>query len=379
MIISSRSGRSRSSRRASRGSVTISPPAIIPPWYFALSVNQATAFPLSFMSSVDPCPSRTCDYSGIDGQFAVMNSWGGGVYDSKRLRLIVWGGGHNDYGGNEIYAFSFITLTWSRVTEPSNPAPKNPPLGGTRYPDNTPSSRHTADALCYSVQEDSLFSTACGASYGPSPIQNLDVDSFNFTTGQWKTNWPKAPGVDSNDVGNGTLCCYHPITHDIWAHPNSLRPLAKLTPSANGGNGAWTQYSDSYMELLPTGLIDPVRNRLFAIGSQVGFQFLMWDLNNPNTAPVTVSTTGNDGGMMSGRGHGFVYDSVNDRYVGWKGGNVLYVLNPVTFAWSSITMTGFVPGAQAYGGTYGRFIYTPTFPGVACVSANNENVWFCRL
>lgn len=351
----------------------------IPAWYSSLANYQAMQFSGSNMQAVDPCPLRTCSYSGIDGQFAVMNSWGGGVFDTNRDRLIVWGGGHNDYGGNEIYAFSLLTLTWTRVTEPSDPAEKNPPLGGTRYSDGRPSSRHTAGALCYSAQEDALFSTACGASYGSSPIQNLDVDSFHFTTGTWKTNWPKTPGSDTNDVGNGTLCCYHPITGEIWAHPNSLRPLSKLVPSANGGNGAWTQYADSDMILLPTGMLDWTRNRLFAIGSQTGFQFLMWNLNTPNAAPVTVSTTGDDGGVMSSRGAGFVYDPVGDRYIGWNGGNILRILNPVTFVWTSITMSGFVPGGQAYGGTYGRFFYSPRLRGVGCVSSHTENVWFCKL
>src|SRR5215467_3275959 len=40
----------------------------------------------------------------------LMRAWSGGAYDSKRDRLIVWGGGHGDYGGNEIYAFDVNTL-----------------------------------------------------------------------------------------------------------------------------------------------------------------------------------------------------------------------------------------------------------------------------
>jgi hypothetical protein len=38
-----------------------------------------------------------------------MAAWGGGAHDTKRDRLIVWGGGHGDYGGNELYAFDVNT------------------------------------------------------------------------------------------------------------------------------------------------------------------------------------------------------------------------------------------------------------------------------
>jgi len=38
---------------------------------------------------------------GSDGRFA----WSGGALDTKRDRLVIWGGGHADYYGNELYAF----------------------------------------------------------------------------------------------------------------------------------------------------------------------------------------------------------------------------------------------------------------------------------
>ncbi|MBN1377797.1 MAG: hypothetical protein JXA04_01025, partial [Gammaproteobacteria bacterium] len=38
---------------------------------------------------------------GYTGPQSVMAAWSGGAYDSSRDRLIVWGGGHEDYAGNE--------------------------------------------------------------------------------------------------------------------------------------------------------------------------------------------------------------------------------------------------------------------------------------
>ncbi len=38
---------------------------------------------------------------------ALLNNWNGGAFDSKRDRLLLFGGGHNGYGGNEVIALIF--------------------------------------------------------------------------------------------------------------------------------------------------------------------------------------------------------------------------------------------------------------------------------
>src|SRR5688500_2675426 len=54
----------------------------------------------------------------------LMAAWSGGIYDTDRERLVVWGGGHNDYAGNEVYAFGPLNAAapkWQRLTDPSVP------------------------------------------------------------------------------------------------------------------------------------------------------------------------------------------------------------------------------------------------------------------
>ena len=58
--------------------------------------------------------------TAVGGQAAVMSACGGGTLDTARDRLLVWGGGHGDYAGNELCAFDLATLQWSRLTEPSS-------------------------------------------------------------------------------------------------------------------------------------------------------------------------------------------------------------------------------------------------------------------
>ena len=161
----------------------------------------------SKLSALDPCLARNCSYSGSDGQAHVMGAWNGGAYDTTRNRLIIWGGGHNNYGGNEIYTFDVATLRWTpRVTEPSIVLPQDRAdcfpagvsgcTGGSNasgyYSDGKPASRHTYNALAYAANVDQFFSMARGSAFGSSGSSGFDVDSFNFTQGY--RHLPHQPG-----------------------------------------------------------------------------------------------------------------------------------------------------------------------------------------
>ena len=85
----------------------------------------------------------------------VIAPWSGGAFDTKRNQLIVWGGGHGDYAGNEIYAFSLDTLQWTRLTEPSSI--KDVKGCEPMMPDGQPTSRHTYNGLDYIESEDKII------------------------------------------------------------------------------------------------------------------------------------------------------------------------------------------------------------------------------
>ena len=64
----------------------------------------------------------------VQGCAGLINSWSSGLYDAERQRMVVWGGGHNDYGGNEMYAFNLKTFAWEQLTKPSRPPFDRDPL-----------------------------------------------------------------------------------------------------------------------------------------------------------------------------------------------------------------------------------------------------------
>jgi len=84
----------------------------------------------------------------------VINAWSGAAMDTINNRLFIWGGGHNDYAGNEIYMLDLTAKTMERFWGPSpnsdeywtGPCPD--PLD-SKLSDGTPMSRHTYGGLAY--------------------------------------------------------------------------------------------------------------------------------------------------------------------------------------------------------------------------------------
>ena len=85
----------------------------------------------------------------------IVDAWSGGTVDTARNRLIVWGGGHSDYSGNEVYALDLSTLTIKRIVEPSSQTASS--NCSSALPDGSPTSRHTYSGLSYIAHADRMF------------------------------------------------------------------------------------------------------------------------------------------------------------------------------------------------------------------------------
>lgn len=106
------------------------------------------------------CPSAATypNQQGASGCQDVTAGWSGGAFDSARNRLIVFGGGHAGYYGNELYAIDLDTLTSSRLTDPgpvgqiADPTNHSQCNSASQQSGNQPSSRHTEELVCCSAQ-----------------------------------------------------------------------------------------------------------------------------------------------------------------------------------------------------------------------------------
>ena len=103
------------------------------------------------MASVSACPNDACNYSGSNGISGVMDDWNGGAFASNlgaAGSLLVFGGGHSGYNGNEVYGFDVAQGTWSRLTNPVSPPICD--FSTSTMAGNSPCVPHTYDYLEYS-------------------------------------------------------------------------------------------------------------------------------------------------------------------------------------------------------------------------------------
>lgn len=353
------------------------------------------------------------------------------AYDATRKRFIIWGGGHNDYAGNEIYTFDVTTLQWQRVNEPTmNTDPRSTTEFWGYYPDangdldtQQPRSRHSYDYIQYVPSTDRLCSFGGWAMYPTGNSYPYRVTTcFDFNAKRWerKADMPLATGGITSPV---TISAYDSLTQHAWVHVQG-NALLEWDPVAD----TWTPRSLNHQRAADmTATIDTKRHRFAAMGKG---GLIWYDLSALTTAPCdprhpTPATcltqqqahtqASGDTEILKARRPGFVYDSVDDVYVAWSGerydtngdgiadvdlhpGDV-YVFHPDTWQIKRIspTQSGPIPclsyslnppvvcrGTGLAGGasnaTFGRWNYLPDQNLFIYVSNHrSENVFFYKL
>jgi hypothetical protein len=319
--------------------------------------------PDSKLASVKPNPAPP----GNTGVSSVMEAWSGGSYDVKRDRLVVWGGGHGDYSGNEVYVYDIKLLKWQRVNDPSKD------VGGDEqsgiYPDGAPRSRHTYNYVQYVPAIDRFCSFGGAAMYPTGAVGSNKTQCFDFDGKKWET-----PG-NVIDGGIGTISG----TDDqgnVWVQAGGNNGLfSQWDPVKN----VWTKHSTfvkGWFDYAYTGAVGD--HKFVAVGNG---DMLQWDLQNPKADAKVIATLG-DSKMVSVKNPGFVYDPKVGYFVAWNGGTDVYVFDPVTKKWLKTPLSAdnkVTPTKASPAGTYGRFQYIPSKDLFIGVNSINENVFFYRL
>lgn len=304
------------------------------------------------------------------GVTCVIDCWSGGAYDTKRDRLIVWGGGHFGYAGNEIYAFDVNAQKWIRVNSPSIPVGEDTPYA----PDGGPTSRHTYDYVEYVPSTDRFCSFGGAGFYSSGQTATTNTDCFNFDTLTWEHKTPIA-SIGDKGTTIGGKAVYDPVTQKVYYQSGLGGAFSSYDPATD----TWQVLdSASYMDYYLTVAIDPVRRKMIAVGYG---QQLIFDLNNPSAGYTNLSTSG-DPTIINAQAPGIAYDPVSDKFVGWAGGANVYTLNLDTLVWTQATLSGsntVTPTAANSDGTYGRFRYIPSKNAYIVVNSINEDVFFYKL
>jgi hypothetical protein len=331
----------------------------------------------------------------------VMGPWSGGVFDTTRNQLVVWGGGHADYAGNEIYAFNIDDLAWRQLTEPSPISGITETLSdGTpnqdALTDNTPSSRHTYNGLVYLPQQDKLWSYSGSiwqSGYCRGGLWEYDfgfVGSASPSQG-WQLG-ERGPSPSCEDVA-----AYDSLTGLVYffegrSSSNSWRDaLWTYDPSASGDPWQKRFYSDDVIRARKmTAVVDPERRLFVAIG---GGKLTVLDISTDTPELLSITATGNTE-IIDGGAPGVAYDPVHKDIVVWNAefdGSIsptdLYRINTETFEISKIapsssnttvpTFASHLPG-QYTTGVFGRFRYVPSKDVYILVNGVDQNVYIYK-
>jgi len=324
--------------------------------------------PNSRLDDLDPCPARNCVYSAVGGLHASMGSWSGAAFDAVNGRLLVHGGGHNDYAGNEVYAFDIQLMRWERLRNPSTDLVANVPW----WPDGTPNASHTYDLLEYvpSINALCVFGNGSMWSIGYGALSTACLDMGNYTWLQ------KAPPLQGS-IGGKTA--YDPVTQSVWRQGAGG---GSFLHRYDAGKNAWqaygNQFSDGWISYYSTGTIDPRRRLFITVG---GGEVRSWDMSLNPSATVLRSTTGHTQ-IVAVSNPGLEYDPVVDRVVAWHGGADVHVLDTAAWTWTRLPPAAgntVIPTAGQQYGTYGRFRYIASMNAYIALNDVTQNVYFYRL
>ncbi|MCB1622954.1 MAG: hypothetical protein KDI32_00105 [Pseudomonadales bacterium] len=313
-----------------------------PGWY---------ALPNTKLRSVCAAEHGFPQVEGAVGCRGITYAWSGGAFDSRRNRLIIFGGGHNDYYGNEIYAVNIGNASVQRLTDPGLPIATScveSIAGGTQ-----PNSRHTYDGVEYIASVDKLFvfggSLACAGGY-----HGGDTWTFDFGTMRWQNMQPSGP-QPQKEVG--ILTAYDPNTGLVFLHDR--RFLFSYNPSTNAYTQLTTQ--NAYLGYHMAATIDPVRKKFVIVGYNSGQgrgSVYSYDITPGGSYAYSEVSTSGATGAVGAYYPGLAFDPTTNKIVAWTENqpNTVYSLDIGTRQWTSVSFSG--GPAPTGNGTHGRWQYS---------------------
>lgn len=295
---------------------------------------------------------------------SIIHAWGAATWDTDNNQYLIWGGGHYNYEGNEVYAWNAATLLWERESLPSKIERVS---DNNRYEtvdgyEHSPISSHTYDNLEYLdvagrminfggsaahagggfVQTDGVYLTGPylwdPSKADPNKVGGLDGSQVNpaqfpnVTGGQMWENRGTFSGTPFKDINmvQGTTDYTSVNGVDVvFVNPYNQGLYKYTVPDvANPQRDTWELVG---LNLDPywgpgAGAYDPVHN-IYVRTS--GTTFTFWNLNQGSGLPYNQNFVPDDGGagfVLNGN-WGMEYDPVRDAFALWDGSARVWYLD----------------------------------------------------
>ena len=344
------------------------PPPVEPP----PPVGDAgwTPYSASLLASVFPTAAQTT--WGATGPVSVLRAWNNIASDGTCL--YAHGGGHADYGGNEVYRW--CDGTWERLTDPA----PYPPIILTKpdgtptavsspercpYPLNGPTSSHTYDGKVWSSKLKRLLVfngsyAFCASGYGERQGDD-HVWAFDPVTKGWEDLGP-SPRLGrpwTVELPNGNIVIGGANSELIW------NPVTKETVQSN------TWYAD---ESDGSAIYDAKKNRIVVANVYRLATIQLTDDYRFAGRRVSVPVSKEHLGGVGASGSSAM--APDGRLIRWGGGKSIVTVNLETGERQAYV---FPTGPAGGGALYDRLFPLADGTFLAVSNNANEGVWRFKM
>ena len=322
------------------------------------------------------CPSGQL---GSTGCKSVISAWSGGAADTAGSRLFWTGGGHSDYSGNEVYAYSLATNSTTVYLQPTNP-PEPETYCGSANSDGRPAARHTYGGMVYAANVNSIWLSA-GVPWCDNGGTNArDVWLLNLSTGKYTNMLANATcvglasGCSSFAEARFEGAAYDPNSGLIYAEGHTTGTYT-YDPKNNilsliDANDFGVDYE--------SGVVDPGRGLFITMGAGT-INTMVIGKTGLTSNGFTQATPSSCSVPDSSEAPGLAYDPNQQLIVIYpQSGNTVYTYNPDSQTCSAVTFSG-GPGSTNENGMWGRFGYFPAYGVFATVNEYDHDVYTLRL
>ena len=362
----------------------------------ALRVSTAVAdHHVIDLEALDDDTWTLVDQGGITSSVQIM-AYSGGWFDSDNDQFCIFGGGHFNYSGNEVWCFDTTLQTWKLMYEPdvltSAPYEGGEPgdysnFDNSRYPgalfspageditDALPASRHTYDALEFAPGFGAILwgGIAWGDIDSPWCTRCNDTWVYSFPENDWtylfngKNPSPnESPGVGASAYSTKDGRLYSKVLNTLWSFDPDKNRWSEVRA---GGTPPWT--------IEGTLEYNPDRHSLYFFGGNYEANYELWEFDIAKRRWSNLKPAGDAPSGGASNGPGLAYDTRNRALVVYSGGTV-WSYDPDGNAWNTHAQ-GDGPTDESY--VFGRFRYDARNNGFWLHAMHNDDhsTWFYRL
>ena len=271
----------------------------------------------NLFSDAWPDVSLRNDQYGYDDPSRVIAAWSSVAWDSKRGDILLYGGGHGNYGGNEMYRWNGTSQKWTLASLPSKVTPVATANGDLYQPVdglmNAPSSAHTYDNNEYLAVADRFITlggpafNVQGGQYKVLPNGSLQLTG-PYVFDPNKADGTKVGGTTGSGVNSATL------GGNMWQNRDNRSALFNVT--------TWRGTEIlSPLDGTSAAAVENGKDVIYFTGRTPSNNYLMryqvTDIANPASDQMSVVGLSDTGTPYGAAG----YDSVNGFYVSLTNSN----------------------------------------------------------